>query len=32
MGRADPAKADRKLGWKATTKGVDVVKKMYALI
>ena len=32
MGRADPAKADRELGWKATTKGVDVVKKMYALI
>ena len=32
MGRADPAKADRELGWKATTKGVDVVKKMYELI
>ena len=32
MGRADPAKADRELGWNATTKGVDVVKKMYALI
>ena len=32
MGRADPAKADRELGWNATTKGVDVVKKMYELI
>lgn len=32
MGRADPAKADRELGWNATIKGVDVVKKMYALI
>ena len=32
VGRADPAKADRELGWKATTKGVDVVKKMYELI
>jgi GDPmannose 4,6-dehydratase len=32
VGRADPTKANRKLGWKATTKGVDVVKKMYELI
>ncbi len=32
MGRADPAKADRELGWKATTKGVDMVRKLYALI
>ena len=32
VGRADPTKADRELGWKAATKGVDVVKKMYELI
>jgi GDPmannose 4,6-dehydratase len=32
VGRADPAKAYRELGWKATTKGIDVVKKMYELI
>jgi GDPmannose 4,6-dehydratase len=32
VGRADPAKAHRELGWKAATKGVDVVKKMYELI
>ena len=32
VGRADPSKAYRELGWKATTKGVDVVKKMYELI
>ena len=32
VGRADPTKAYRELGWKATTKGVDVVKKMYELI
>jgi len=32
VGRADPTKAQRELGWKATTKGVDVVKKMYELI
>jgi GDPmannose 4,6-dehydratase len=32
VGRADPTKAHRELGWKATTTGVDVVKKMYELI
>ena len=32
IGRADPAKAHRELDWKATTKGIDVVKKMYELI
>jgi GDPmannose 4,6-dehydratase len=32
VGRADPTKARQELGWKATTKGVDVVKKMYELI
>jgi len=32
VGRADPTMAQRELGWKATTKGVDVVKKMYELI
>jgi len=32
MGRADPTRAHRELGWYATTKGVDVVKKMYELI
>jgi GDPmannose 4,6-dehydratase len=32
IGKADPTKAYRELGWKATTKGVDVVKKMYELI
>jgi GDPmannose 4,6-dehydratase len=32
VGRADPTKAQQELGWKATTKGVDVVKKMYELI
>jgi len=32
VGRADPTRAHRELGWKATTKGVDVVKKMYELI
>ncbi len=32
VGRADPTKAYRELGWKATTTGVDVVKKMYELI
>jgi len=31
IGRADPAKAYRELGWKAATKGTDVVKKMYQL-
>ena len=32
VGRADPTKAHQELGWKAATKGVDVVKKMYELI
>jgi GDPmannose 4,6-dehydratase len=32
VGRADPAKAHRELGWKAATTGIDVVKKMYELI
>ena len=32
VGRANPTKAQQELGWKATTKGVDVVKKMYELI
>jgi GDPmannose 4,6-dehydratase len=32
VGRADPTKANRELGWKAATKGIDVVKKMYELI
>ena len=32
VGRADPTKAYRELGWKATTTGVDVVNKMYELI
>ena len=32
IGRADPAKAYRELGWKAATTGVDVVKKMYEVI
>lgn len=32
VGRADPTKAHRELGWKATTTGVDVVKKMYEFI
>ena len=32
IGRADPAKAQRELNWKAATKGTDVVKKMYQLI
>ena len=29
IGRADPSKAQKVLGWKASTKGVEVVKKMY---
>jgi GDPmannose 4,6-dehydratase len=29
IGRADPSKAQRILGWKASTKGIEVVKKMY---
>ena len=32
VGRADPTKAHRDLGWKAATKGADVVKKMHQLI
>ncbi len=32
VGRADPTRAHRELGWIATTTGVDVVKKMYELI
>lgn len=32
VGRADPARAHQKLGWKAATKGIDVVKKMYEMI
>ena len=32
VGRADPTKAQRELGWNATTTGVDVVNKMYELI
>jgi GDPmannose 4,6-dehydratase len=32
IGRADSAKAHQELGWKAATKGVNVVKKMYELI
>jgi GDPmannose 4,6-dehydratase len=32
VGRADPSRAYRELGWKATTTGIDVVKKMYELI
>lgn len=29
IGRADPSKAQQILGWKANTKGSEVVKKMY---
>ena len=32
IGRGNPEKAHQDLGWKAATKGVDVVKKMYELI
>lgn len=32
IGRADPSKANQLLAWKATTQGVDVVKKMYQSI
>jgi GDPmannose 4,6-dehydratase len=32
IGRADPIKAHLELHWKAATKGVDVVKKMFNLI
>lgn len=29
IGRADPSKAFNELGWKASTQGINVVKKMY---
>jgi len=29
IGCANPSKAEKELGWKASTRGVDVVKKMY---
>lgn len=29
IGRADPSKAQKTLAWEASTKGVEVVKKMY---
>jgi GDPmannose 4,6-dehydratase len=29
IGRADPSRASQDLGWKASTKGAEVVKKMY---
>jgi GDPmannose 4,6-dehydratase len=29
VGRADPSKAQKMLAWNATTKGIEVVKKMY---
>jgi GDPmannose 4,6-dehydratase len=29
IGRADPSKAEKMLGWQASTRGVDVAKKMY---
>jgi len=32
IGRADPGKALKELGWKASTTGIDVVKKMYQSI
>ncbi len=32
IGRADPSKANQVLAWKASTQGVDVVKKMYQSI
>jgi len=32
IGRADPSRAQKLLGWQATTKGLDVVKKMYKTI
>ena len=32
VGRADPTKAHRDLGWKAATKGADVIKKIHQLI
>ena len=32
IGRADPGKAEKALHWQASTRGVDVVKKMYQSI
>lgn len=32
IGRADPSKALKELGWKASTIGIEVVKKMYQSI
>jgi GDPmannose 4,6-dehydratase len=32
IGRADPSKAEKMLHWKASTCGIDVVKKMYQSI
>jgi GDPmannose 4,6-dehydratase len=32
IGRADPSKAQKLLGWIASTKGIEVVKKMYQTI
>jgi GDPmannose 4,6-dehydratase len=32
IGRADPSKAEKLLHWQASTRGVDVVKKMYQSI
>jgi GDPmannose 4,6-dehydratase len=32
MSRADPSKAEKTLHWQASTRGVDVVKKMYQSI
>jgi GDPmannose 4,6-dehydratase len=29
IGYANPSKAEKELGWKASTRGVDIVKKMY---
>jgi GDPmannose 4,6-dehydratase len=29
IGRADPSKAQKLLGWKASARGIEVVKKMY---
>jgi GDPmannose 4,6-dehydratase len=29
IGRADPSKAFDRMGWKASTQGIEVVKKMY---
>ena len=32
VGRADPAKAFEQLNWKASARGIEVVKKMYQLL